>query len=209
MNRYVIILFSSLAFSSNYCAGQSQDTLPVSKDWDFACTGNLYVLPDQVYLNPVITAHHYCLHLEARYNYEDFVTASLFGGYNFSTGKEIQFNATPVIGIVFGNTTGIAPGLILDLYYWRINLSTESEYLLDFAQKEDSFVYTWSELTYAPTEWIWFGLAAQRTRVYQTNLEIQRGFTLGFSRDYISASGYIFNIDQEDPYGVFSIEFEF
>lgn len=209
MHKYVIILFASLAFSSSYCAGQGQDTLPVSKEWDFAFTGNLYVFPDQLYLNPVITADHNCLHLEARYNYEDLQTASFFGGYNFSTGKEIQFNATPVIGIVFGNTNGVAPGLILDLNYWKLNLSTESEYLLDFAQKEDSFVYTWSELTFAPAEWIWFGLAAQRTRVYQTDLEIQRGFTLGFSRDYISASGYIFNIDQEEPYGVLSIEFEF
>lgn len=209
MNKYIIILFSSLTFSSSYCAGQGQDTLPVSKDWDFAFTGNLYVLPDQIYLNPVITADHNSLHLEARYNYEDLQTASFFGGYNFSAGKNIQFDATPMVGIVFGTTNGIAPGLILDMHYWKLNLYSESEYLIDFAKTEDSFAYTWSELTYAPVDWMWFGLAAQRTRLYRWDLDIQRGFTLGFSRDCISASGYIFNIDQEEPYGVLSVEFEF
>ena len=44
-----------------------------------------------------------------------------------------------------------------------------------------SFLYTWSEFALAPTDWSRFGLAVQRTKVYQTEFDIQRGFFAGFS----------------------------
>lgn len=209
MKYYSLGFAAFLVMTFTCCFAQENDTTQATKSWDFSFSGNLYLIPDDIYFNPVFTADHGHLHLESRYNYEDFRTGSVFGGYNFSTDGQFEFNATPMLGIVFGNTNGLAPGLLLDMYYWNLNFYAESEYLIDFGAESSSFFYTWSEFTYAPTEWIWFGIAAQRTKLYQTKLDIQRGFTLGFSRSFLSFSGYLFNIDQDDPYGVLSLDLSF
>jgi hypothetical protein len=46
---------------------------------------------------------------------------------------------------------------------------------------EDSFCYNWSELTVAPVDWFRFDMVTQRTRVYQSEREIQRGVIAGVS----------------------------
>ena len=48
-------------------------------------------------------------HLEARYNYEAQRTGSLWAGYNFSVGKKVKLDATPMVGGVFGNVNAVAP----------------------------------------------------------------------------------------------------
>jgi hypothetical protein len=209
MKRFTNVLVTFLVFTSICCTAQVNDSVEATKEWEFTFATNVYLVPMVIYVNPVFTADYKHLHLEARYNYEDFETVSLFGGYHFRTGHAFELNATPMVGIVFGNTDGIAPGLQLDMYYWKLNFYSESEYLLDFADREASFIYTWSELTYSPAEWIWFGFAAQRTKLYQTELDIQRGFTLGFSKGILAVSGYVFNVDKDDPYGVLSIDLNF
>ena len=63
------------------------------------------------------------LHLEARYNYENLRTGSVWFGYNISAGKELVLNVTPMIGSVFGQSSGIAPGCEASLSYKRVTLS--------------------------------------------------------------------------------------
>jgi len=41
------------------------------------------------YVSPIVAADHGWLHLEARYNYENLRTGSLWAGYNFSAGQEV------------------------------------------------------------------------------------------------------------------------
>ena len=65
---------------------------------------------DQSYVSPVFAADRGWLHLEARYNDEYQKTGSLWAGYNFSAGDKIVLEVTPMLGVVFGDTTGIAPG---------------------------------------------------------------------------------------------------
>ena len=79
--------------------------------WDYSLTVDGYIIEgEDGYASPTFTADHNWLHLEARYNYENFRTGSLWAGYNFSWGKTWQFSVTPMIGGVFGRTNGIAPG---------------------------------------------------------------------------------------------------
>lgn len=209
MIDYSISFVAFMVMTSTCSFAQQNDATQAIRSWDFTFSGNLYLIPDDIYFNPVFTADLGHLHLETRYNYEDFRTGSVFGGYHFSTDGQFEFNATPMLGIVFGNTNGLAPGLLLDMYYRNFNLYAESEYMIDFATESNSFFYTWSEFTFAPDDWIWFGIAAQRTKLYQTKLDIQRGFTLGFSRSFLSVSGYLFNISHDDPYGVLTLDLSF
>ncbi len=70
-----------------------------------------YIVPhDRSYALPTFTADSKQLHFGARYNYEDKETGSLWFGYNFSAGDKLALEVTPMIGGVFGNTAGIAPG---------------------------------------------------------------------------------------------------
>ncbi|HSE41385.1 MAG TPA: hypothetical protein VLH08_11535 [Acidobacteriota bacterium] len=177
--------------------------------WEFGLEANFYKLSDRTYLNPVISADKNQFHVEARYNYEDLNTGSLFGGYNLSGGDALEFSVTPIVGAVFGNSDGIAPGFLIDLNYGRFSFSSEGEYFFSSDGKESNFFYSWSELFYSPADWIWFGMAGQRTRAYETDLKIQRGIALGFGKENFAITGYIMNIGWDDVFGVVSVGYSF
>lgn len=71
------------------------------------------------------------LHLEARYNNEDYRTGSLWFGRNFTAGKKLVFDATPIFGGVFGRTNGIAPGCDASLSYREIALSVSNYHVFN------------------------------------------------------------------------------
>ena len=101
--------------------------------WEF----NLTV--EQGYASPTFTADRTWLHLEARYNYENLRTGSLWFGRNFSVGKNLVFAITPMIGGVFGRTNGIAPGCEASLAYKKLELSVSNEYVFDTSSKSGNF----------------------------------------------------------------------
>jgi hypothetical protein len=71
------------------------------------------------------------LHLEGRYNYEALDTGSAWVGYNFSGGDMLAWEITPMLGGVFGDTTGVAPGYKGSLGWWKLELYSEGEYVYD------------------------------------------------------------------------------
>ena len=142
------------------------------------------------------------MHLEARYNYEGLDTGSAWIGYNFSVGDKLKLEFTPMLGGVFGDTTGIAPGYKATLSWWKLELYTEGEFLFDTGSSSDSFFYTWSELSLAPTDWFRFGGVVQRTKLYQTDFDIQRGFLVGFSYKWANLTTYVFNPDDKPTFVV-------
>ncbi len=170
------------------------------KSWAFNASLYGYILPDSPdYLQPTVTADHGWLHLEARYNYEAPRTGSFWVGYNFSVGKELKLDFTPMLGGVFGDTTGIAPGYTGTLSWWKLELSSQGEFVVDTGSSSDSFFYTWSELTLAPADWFRFGLVIQRTKLYQTDFDIQRGVLVAFTYKSVDVSAYVFNPDESHP----------
>src|SRR5215467_4723594 len=170
------------------------------KSWSFGASIYGYFVPDSPdYAQPTITADHHWLHLEARYNYEDLETGSVWLGYNFSGGEKLAWELTPMLGGVFGHTTGIAPGYKGSLSWWKLELFSEGEYVFDTRDASGSFFYNWSELTLAPVTWLRFGLVTQRTRAYQTDREIQRGVLIGFQVRKMSLTTYVFNPDESKP----------
>jgi hypothetical protein len=171
-----------------------------ARKWSFSATAMGYLVPDgRDYVQPTITADRGWLHLEARYNYENLDTGSAWLGYNFSGGKKLAWEVTPMLGGVFGNTTGIAPGYSGSLSWWKIQLYSESEHVLDTRNSSGNFLYNWSELSLAPAEWLRFGLVTQRTLAYHTDRDIQRGFLVGLSYKKLSFTAYVFNPDESRP----------
>ena len=180
------------------------------KAWSFNASAYTYIVPDgHSYVQPSFMADRDWMHLETRYNYEAFHSGSVWVGYNFSGGDELTWEFTPMVGGVFGNTTGVAPGYRASLSYWKVELSSEGEYVFDTRTSSDSFFYNWSELTLAPVSWFRFGLVTQRTRVYKTDRDIQRGVLVGFSYKKVDLSAYAFNPDQDKLTFVFSVGVRF
>ena len=176
------------------------------KQWSF--TGSLYgylVPGSRDYINPNFTADRGWLHLEARYNYEALETGSVWVGYNFNTGEKLVLDVSPMLGGVFGELTGIAPGYNLSVSYKRFALSSQGEYVVDTGNSSGNFFYTWSELTFSPLEWLRAGLVVQRTKAYQTSLDIQRGFLVGLSYKQVDFTTYVFNLGWTDPTIVLAI----
>jgi hypothetical protein len=182
----------------------------VTNHWAFFASVYGYIVPESKdYGNPNFSADHGWLHLEARYNYEALDTASLWGGYNFSTGADLVFEVTPMVGGVFGDLTGIAPGFNLSLSYKNFVLSSQSEYFIDTADSENNYAYTWSELTYSPWAWLRAGLVTQRTRAYKSELDIQRGFLVGVTYRKVDFTTYVFNLGWTDPTVVLAMGYSF
>ena len=88
--------------------------------------------------------------------------------------------------------------------------TAESEYVFDLEESDDSFLYTWLEATVAPVEWLRFGLVAQRTRAYETGLDVQRGLLVELSRGSLSFGFHWFNPDRkEDQIFAYAVGYEF
>ncbi|MBL8223904.1 MAG: hypothetical protein JNM50_01130 [Chromatiales bacterium] len=179
--------------------------------WEVLVSGYAYFIPgDDDYLQPTVAADRGRTHLEARYNYEDRDTLSVWLGANFGgVSGDLEWGLTPMVGAAFGQTRGVAPGVEGWLAWRWLEFSTEGQYFFDAESSDDRFVYFWSELSVAPREWWRIGLVGQRTRVYDTELDVQRGLLLGFSGERWSLTGYLFNPDQDDGVLVVGADYAF
>jgi hypothetical protein len=181
-----------------------------AKTWSYSASVYGYIVPDsREYVQPTLTADHGLLHLEARYNYEDIETGSLWVGCNFGAGEKLSWELTPMLGGVFGHTTGIAPGYKGSLSWWKIALSSEGEYVVDTGNSHNNFFYNWSELTLSPLDWFKIGMVTQRTRLYHTDREIQRGVLAGLMFKHVDLTTYVFNPDESKPTVVLAAAFHF
>ncbi|HYQ26586.1 MAG TPA: hypothetical protein VER04_05180 [Polyangiaceae bacterium] len=159
-----------------------------------------YFLPDHHdYVQPTLSVDHEAVHLEARYNYEDLATGSVWAGYTFSGGERWRWELTPMLGGVFGSSNGVAPGYRAALGFWKLELDSEGEYLFDLADGSNHFFYSWSELGLSPVEWFRCGVVLQRTRVFQSERELARGVLVGFSNQLSSVTAYVFNLSERQP----------
>ena len=179
------------------------------KEWEYSAQVYAYrIREDRDYLQPTFTADREWLHLEARYNYEDHDTASVWAGVNFSIGDKLKLEATPMLGVAVGQTFGIAPGLKATLTWWKLELYTEYEYLIVPSHHEDSFSYSWTELVIYPWEWLAVGGVVQRTKVYQTEWDSQRGFLARVFIKSLEVTFAYFN-PTEDPVYVLGLGVSF
>jgi len=185
-------------------------TAAPANSWDFNVSVSGYLVSHgQSYASPTFTGDHGTLHVEARYNYEAQRTGSLWAGYNLSTGKKLVLDVTPLIGGVFGNLNGIAPGLEFTGTYKKVQLYSANEYIFDTGTKAGNFFYTWTQFTYSPVGWFTVGYVMQRTRAYTTPLDVQRGPLVGFTYKKTNFTTQIFNPGEADPTVVLSLGYSF
>jgi len=178
--------------------------------WSFVLSGALYVLPDEDdFVQPTVRVDHGRLHLETRYNYEDRDSVSFFAGANFELGDTVKLALTPMIGGLAGQTDGVIPALEADLTFGPFEAYGEAEYVFDLNDSSARYFYMWSELSVWPTEWLRVGVVTQRTRVYRTDRDIQRGLLVGVSFKRVEGAVYFFNPGSDDHFTVVSLGVSF
>ena len=101
-----------------------------------------------------------------------------------------------MLGAVFGRTTGVAPGYKASLSYRKIEFSTRP-IPLRHGRLGRELLLQLVGASYAPIDSFRIGLAIQRTKVYQTEFDIQRGFLVGVSYKRVEFTTYVFNPDDE------------
>jgi hypothetical protein len=207
----VCLAVSVVRGGAQTCGGTQAPAMEEAEERSWSGSGSIftYVLPDEEnFVQPTAAVDHAWLHLEVRFNYEDLDTASVWAGRTFTVGERLALEITPMGGAVFGNTNGVALGYAGSFAWRQLDVSSETEYVFASGDAE-SFLYTWSELGWSPAPWFRGGLSVQRTKVYQTEFDIQRGFFGAFTAGRWEFSTYVFNPDADDPTFVFGVALAF
>jgi len=74
---------------------------------------------------------------------------------------------------------------------------------------EGIFFYTWTQLTCSSVEWFKARYVIQRTRAYQTPLDLQRGLLIGFTHRNVAFATNIFDPGQAWLSVVLSLGYSF
>jgi len=186
------------------------DTEKSDTKWEFSLSTFTFLAQHaRDYANPNFTADRDWLHLEARYNYEELKTGSVWVGCNFSTGKKLQFEATPMFGGVFGDITGIAPGYTITIRYKSFELSTQGEYFFDAGTSSGNFFYSWSELSASPADWFRLGIVVERTQASGFSSDVRRGPLIGFKYKDVNLTTYWLAPGSDEATFVFAVTFNF
>jgi hypothetical protein len=164
------------------------DSAKKEAKWDFSLSTFTYLAQHaRDYVNPNFTADYERLHLEARYDYEALKTGSVWTGYNvpgFCIGKHLKVSVTPMLGGVFGDITGVAPGYSIEASYKIIKATTQGEYFFDAGNNSGDFFYSWSEFS-APlpkADCVRAGLVVERTQA-SGNSDVRRGPLVGLKHE--------------------------
>jgi hypothetical protein len=179
-------------------------------EWEYSLSTSTYLVQHgRDYVNPNLVADRGWVHLEARYNYEAIKTGSLWLGYNFSFGKQLAFEVTPMFGGVFGDITGLAPGYTISISYEPIEFFTQGEYFFDAGNRSGNFFYSWSELSCAPVTWFRAGIVLDRTRALGSNFDIRRGPLVGFKYKNVDLTTYWLSPGSRDATFIFTVALNF
>ena len=178
--------------------------------WEFSLSTFTFLAQHaRDYANPNLRADRGWLHLEARYNYEELKTGSVWLGWNFGTGKKLQFEVTPMLGGIFGDITGIAPGYTITIRYKPFKLSTQGEYFFDAGTSSGNFFYSWSELSASPADWLRLGIVVERTQASGFSSDVRRGPLVGFKYKEVDLTTYWLAPGSDEATFVFAVTFNF
>jgi len=204
-----LAVLAATAFAADEEGSGRRAGSPEAPAWQFGLTAYpTHVRNGDDYTAWIGVADKESLHLEARHNYEAINATSAFAGWTFSGGETISWQVTPLVGGVRGSREAFVPGLEMSLGWRRFDYYLEGEYVHDRRAEGESYTYAWTELGFKPLDWLRFGAAAQRTRIYGDR-EFQRGPFVQASWRRAKVGAYWFNPGSSEQVFVGSIGISF
>jgi hypothetical protein len=172
--------------------------------------GSYYALRDEPDFSIVVAAVNYGpFRIEARHNYEARHATSVFAGWKFAGGDGWEWEVTPIAGVLGGAERGGIVGVEGSGAHGPFDVYVEAEYVNSHTSSADSYFYAWTEAAWRPVEWLRIGIVGQRTRVVQTDRDIQRGPFAQVSYKAATLGVYAFNPDASSRYTVVSLALAF
>ena len=114
-----------------------------------------------------------------------------------------------MLGGVFGDITGIAPGYTITVRYKSIELSTQAEYFFDAGTSDGDFFYSWSELSASPADWFRVGIVVERTQASGFSSDVRRGPLIGFKYKDVDLTTYWLAPGSDEATFVFAVTINF
>jgi hypothetical protein len=174
----------------------------------FSFNASYYAMRDEPDFGVYVAAvQHGPFRLEARYNYEARSATSVFAGYNWSGGTDVEWSVTPILGGLFGSARGVIPGVEASVSWRQLDLYVEAEYVIDGHNRDDSYFYAWTELGWRPVEALRIGFVGQRTRIVSNDRDLQRGVFAQLSLGPATVGIFAFNPEAASRYVVLSLAF--
>jgi hypothetical protein len=204
MKLLLALMAAGLALSARAAAASNEPDLSAS------VSAYRYVVPEQDDFTMLVAmADLHWLHLEGRHNYEALDTSSVFAGFDVAWGERVKLAVTPMLGVAFGALDGLIPAVRFTVDWWKLDLFTELEAVLDVGDPGAAFIYDWSELGLSPLSWLRIGVVGQRNRIIQTPLDIQRGLLVGVTFKLATITFYELNAGWTEPTYVVSLGLAF
>jgi len=133
---------------------------------------------------------------EARYNYEEVETFSLYLGRAITGGNDLNYSFVPMLGGSVGKFKGVSTGVNVDMDYNKFFFSSQSQYSMPTNPYGHYFWYSWSEVGYQSLKWLYAGLSVQHTHDRLAGDDLQPGMMIGFTFNKFTIPVYTF-----DPFG--------
>jgi hypothetical protein len=179
------------------------------RTWSIDLLGYQYITPDEgAFFIPVIMAETDVLHVEMRYNYEDFETGSLWIGPVFTWEGDVSAMLCPLLGVAIGRTVGMGPGLEASVDWRWLHLYTEGQLLFDVGSPDDSYTYLWTDITADITDMFQAGLVVQRTRYLGHPSDVSAGPFLGVTLGPLNLRAHLLGPGSTYTYGIITIDIE-
>ena len=158
---------------------------------------------------PQIWTQYKKIYFEARYNYEDIRTFSLYSGFPLIYDNDAEIEFVPLVGAVFGQVNGISPGFNLNASYRGFNLFTQLQYTFDLWDKDNSFFLDWSTASIDLTGQLAAGVGLQVYKPVNETAEILFGPLLRFSFGSFSTELILYNLVDDIPKIALGISYSF
>jgi hypothetical protein len=162
-----------------------------------------------VYVSPIAhieTSRNW--YLEARYNYEDMGTFSMYAGKTFSWEKKAEYTFTPLIGFMAGNMQGLSTGLNMEISRNAFYFAAQSQFSTSLQDYSNHFFFSWSEAGIETTDWMYAGLSMQYTQSFGTRPLFEPGVLVAFTFKQWTFPLYAFNVTDNSPYFILGMNYE-
>jgi hypothetical protein len=145
--------------------------------------------------------------IEARYNYEELRSGSIYVGKKISReNKEVSWAVTPLAGLVVGKFTGGSLGVNMEVQRGKLFFCSQSQFSFTHSNAQNNFIFSWSELVLEPWPWIFFGTSLQYLKGTNRPMStFEKGVVVGLNFRKWSFPVYAFNLTNGNRYFIIGV----
>lgn len=145
---------------------------------------------------------------EGRYNYEELNTFSFYMGKTYAKEAPFSYSISPIAGAVMGGFNGGSLGVNISLAYKNFYLYAQPQYSFSLENSINNFIYSWTDITYSPLNWLSIGVSLQHTKPYKSSGYFENGLVIEAAYKKLTFPVYIFNPQSENRSIVLGANFE-